>query len=183
MGAQLLIDVTSSSTPETSTLTLVGPNPDGSANDPNTFVHVDGDGIAYKVWPENTLYEARAFVLYANGPDVVGCNIRGTWSLGLSNSSVSDAVVVDDLGLFVEGIGRDSVGGDGLGAAAFEFGIYADPAHLAENGTPADFAAARLAIDRIKQAHTLGDLLLSLSPYPDEVSGVHAAIPGEAIPV
>jgi hypothetical protein len=80
--------------------------------------------------------------------------------------------------LFVEGLAR----GQSTGGAIFEWGVYVDPAHVGENGTAADLAGARLAIKRLKHAHTVGSLIQSLAPWPDISSGINSSIPDEWLP-
>lgn len=104
------------------------------------------------------------------------------WVVTVKNLDAT-AGTLNSVFLFVEGIAQNLE----TGGAIFHWGVYADPIHLGENGTPADFAAARRAIELLGQAHTigsgLGGLIQSKDPWPDVLSGPHAAIPDEAIPV
>jgi hypothetical protein len=167
--------------PENVSVIVVGPNADGTANDPSTFVHVDGDNIAYLSLAQGEIAGFGSRVYRANANDSAGCYIEGVWSVRFRNHSASDTADVDGVVFFMEAIGREN-GYDGLGAAAFEFGVFADAAHVAESGRPADFPAVREMIGRLKQAHTIGNLIQSISPYPDTDTGEHAAIPDECIP-
>lgn len=103
--------------------------------------------------------------------------ITGNWRFSLNNTSGAEIRV--NWGILVEGIGP----GQDTGGAIFEWAVYADPAHLGEDGKPADFQAARDALAKLAFSHTLVHLLQSLSPYPDVETGIHAAIPDECIPV
>jgi hypothetical protein len=107
---------------------------------------------------------------FANTP------IQGSWFLSVTNNS--GGTVNFHWSVFVEGIGPNQE----TGGAIFDWGVYADPAHLGESGVPSDFPAARLAIQKIAHSHTVGNLLQSLDPYPDVDVDVHAAIPDECIP-
>lgn len=122
------------------------------------------------------------------GSAFAGARINGTWTLTVNASGA--ITVYSTTGLFVEGlfdrsqyqIRPDEQPYQETGAAIFDWGVYADPAHLGENGTQADFGAARLALARLAQAHTVVNLLQSITPYPDTDSGINAAIPDEVIP-
>lgn len=120
--------------------------------------------------------------LWLTAPELAGAQIQGQWTLVITNNSSaigSFNTLYSSLQLFVEGIGpRQQTGG-----AIFEWGVFADPAHLGENGTPPDFNASRVAVRKLSFSHSLPSLLQSLSPYPNTDSGIHAAIPDEAIPV
>lgn len=115
------------------------------------------------------------------GPTLAGAQMMGTWTLTVQNDTGGTLEVIPTV--FVEGVQVDHLADRQLTAAAmFDWGIYADPDHIGENGNPADFAAVRAALGRTAFAHTTGNLLQSLEPYPDEDAGVHAAIPDECIP-
>lgn len=158
MGAQLALAFSTASLSPLS-VTLTGP-----------------DG-ATATW--STGWSTSAIKLYARAA-FAGRQIFGTWTLSVTNNTGS-SVTLQQAGstLFVEGIGR----GQDTGGAIYWWGVYADPAHVGENGSPADFNAARTAIKKLAQSHTVGDLIQSLAPWPDVVSGVNAAIPDECIPV
>lgn len=114
------------------------------------------------------------------GQAFAGVPVTGTWTLSVTNNNVG-AVTLAHTGasLYVDGIAR----GQETGGAIFDWGAYADPAHLGESGAPADFNAARDKLRRLALAHTVANLIQSISPWPDTDSGVHAAIPDECIPV
>lgn len=116
--------------------------------------------------------------LWLTAPELSGAQIQGMWTLAITNGSFLSNTLHSSLQLFVEGIGpRQQTGG-----AIFEWGVYADPAHLGENGTPPDFSAARAAIKKMSLSHSVGNLLQGLAPYPNTDSGIHAAVPDECIP-
>lgn len=115
-------------------------------------------------------------VLYA--PELAGARVDGLWKLQIANGTFVANTLYSDSTLFVEGIQQ----GQQTAGAIFEWGVYADPAHLGENGTPADLVAARDAIDRLAFSHTRGSLLQSLEPYPDTDAGVNSAVPDECVP-
>ncbi len=127
----------------------------------------------------STTLDAQAFDIFF-GAEFVGAQMTGTWSLLIANDSLGSVELLPIV--FVEGVTDGRNDGQLTAAAMFDWGAYADPAHIAENGTPADFAAARRAVQRIAFSHTIGNLLQSLEPYPDVDAGVHSAIPDECIP-
>lgn len=84
--------------------------------------------------------------------------------------------------VFVEMLGRPSslFTWQGLGAAMFEFGVVADPALL---GAGYDLDGAYRAIQKVKPAHTIGNLIFKnvmggLCPIPDDPP----TIPDRVIP-
>lgn len=116
--------------------------------------------------------------LWLTAPGLSGAQIQGAWTLSITNGAFLSNTLLSSLQLFVEGIGpRQQTGG-----AIFEWGVYVDPVHLGENGTPPDFNASRVAVRKLSFSHSLPALLQSLSPYPNTDSGIHAAIPDECIP-
>lgn len=116
--------------------------------------------------------------LWLTAPVLSGAQINGIWTLAITNGSFLSNTLYSSQQLFVEGIApRQQTGG-----AIFEWGVYADPTHIGENGTPADFTAARAAVKKLSLSHSVGNLLQSLVPYPNTDSGLHAAIPDECIP-
>lgn len=117
----------------------------------------------------DVVLDATAFVGHALSP--------GPWTLTLVNDSASSITVIT-ASVVLEGIGPNQE----TAGAIFDWGVLVNWAQLGENGTPADFAAARLAIQRLAFAHTVGNLLQSSAPYPDTDTGAHAAIPDECIP-
>jgi hypothetical protein len=123
-------------------------------------------------------WAATTVILY--GPELAGARINGTWTLAVTRSAGGGAnTLVAGAQLFVEGIAR----GQETAGAIFTWAVYADPAHVGESGTPANFDAAQAAIDHIAFAYTRGFLVISLAPWPDVVSGPNAAIPDRCLPV
>lgn len=84
-------------------------------------------------------------------------NPPNTWILRVTNNSGGSATL-GDCTLFVEGIGRDSAGNDGLGAVIFEWSVLVDPALAGGNGTTPDYDMARAAVERLNPAHCRGFL-------------------------
>jgi len=116
------------------------------------------------------------YVLYGLGSSavstttdgLVGESMPGDWSVSVSASSGTGTLIA--WSLFAEGIG----GKRGLGESMFEWAVYADP--LLVNSP--DYVAVRAALQRIKPAQTLADLLLSIDPIPDN----NTTIPDGFIP-
>jgi hypothetical protein len=182
MGAQL--EIAFSVSAFTGTITLTGPD--------GTSVSWTGPAAGVSGWAQmpmrlyapgrktqqiTTAGGKAAIILVPSG--FGGKQIQGGWTLSVTNNSGGSVTLFDGPVLFVEGIAR----GQDTGGAIFRWGVYADPTHLGENGTPANFAAARAAINVLAFSHTVGNLIQSLAPYPDVVSGVHAAICDECLPV
>jgi hypothetical protein len=138
-----------------------------------TFVLTGPDGRS-KTW--SSTWSTVPLFLYA--PEFAGARLAGTWTLAITNPTIFANTLYSASILFVEGTAR----GQQTAGAIFEWGVYADPAHLGEVGTPADFATARRMIQRLNFEHCVANLLQSVLPYPDTDSGVHAAIPDECIP-
>lgn len=140
------------------------------------FTLIAPDGTS-KTWPAGTANSP----LWLTAPELAGAQIQGQWTLVITNNNSaigSFNTLYSSLQLFVEGIAR----GQQTAGAMFDWGVYADPAHIGENGTPPDFSAVRAAINRVKYSESVGNLIQSLVPYPNTDSGVHAAIPDECIP-
>jgi hypothetical protein len=108
-----------------------------------------------------------------------GARVFGNWTLSIANGSIVANTIFAGSSLFVEGIGPNQ----DTGAAVFHWGVYANLAHVGENGVPADYPSVRAAIQRIKHSHTVGYLIQSLAPWPDVVTGAHSAIPDACIPI
>jgi hypothetical protein len=110
----------------------------------------------------------------------VGCELFGTWTVAVSSSGAAGTLTSS--ALFVEGTGRDSDGGDGLGAQIFHWGVQVDH-DLEGEITPQDYDGARAALARFAQAHTLGEQALIFLPT-DNDPGNPGAIPDDlwAIP-
>ena len=75
--------------------------------------------------------------------------IMGTWTLTITNSAAG-TFVSPGWTIFVEGIGRDSVGGDGLGCEIFKFAALVDPTLTVAPNYPATLRA----LARVRPAHT-----------------------------
>lgn len=105
--------------------------------------------------------------------------IRGTWQLKIRRLRAGDNVTLASV--FVEGVGRNAAGQDGLGAALFEWGVAAETTKL---GADADLIGAEAAIQRINHAHLIASLIRdssdgsALPAIPDDPN----AIPNESIP-
>lgn len=114
--------------------------------------------------------------LNADGTGYDRRKIAGTWTVTVKNMDT-----VNSASVFVEGVGRNGAGQDGLGAALFEWGVLAETAKL---GAGADLLGAAAAIQRMDHCHLSGHLLLdgklvsSLAMIPDDPN----AIPDEGIP-
>jgi hypothetical protein len=177
MGAQVLINVQVAGTPVNAFVNLT--SPDGFVK---TWFLADYASLGTVVGP-NTVLD---LVLYAPefGPKLgadkihyVRHPIRGTWQLTVKNMDT-----INTASVFVEGVGRNAAGQDGLGAAMFEWGVLADPALL---GVGADLIGAAAAIKRINHSHLIGSLVLGDSGglgggamIPDDTN----AIPDMGIP-
>ncbi len=130
------------------------------------------DGATYKEWAPSARVLGTSFILYARD-DFASAAITGTWTLKITNNGAT-AGTWSAGSVFVEGQGTN-----GLGGEIFSWGFYADPALV---DSP-DYRAAFGTVLRVNPAHAQGFLVLSEEPWPDEESGIHAAIPDEAIPV
>lgn len=102
--------------------------------------------------------------------------ILGDWTLTVKNMTE-----VTTAALFVEAIGRTASGSDGLGAAAFDWGVLAEGAKLGPN---ADLIGAQAAIKRMNHCHLIGNVIYdaadvaSTPAIPDDPN----AIPDNSIP-
>jgi hypothetical protein len=112
-------------------------------------------------------------------PELAGSKIQGAWTLSIINGSAAPSTLFAGGVLFVEGIGPNQR----TGGAVFEWGVYADPAHVGESGTPMDVPSILETLARIKHSVSPASLLLSVNPYPDTASGPNSAIPDMCIPV
>lgn len=110
-------------------------------------------------------------------PELAGESLYGKWQITIQNLTGGSLTI--EPSLIVEGIGPVI----DTGGAIFHWGVYADPAHLGESGTPADLDAARALIKKFTFEHCIGGLIQSKTPYPDSTSGANSAIPNESIPV
>ncbi len=145
----------------------------GTSTGPVTFTLVGPDGTT-KTW---TTAIGSPAVQGLFGVEFAGKAITGAWVLTMTVDAGASGPAKFIPQIFVEGIGP----GQATGGAIWYWGVYADPAHVGEQGF-SDYAAALAAIERIKHSHGHGALILSLTPRPGVSSGVHAAIPGMCIP-
>lgn len=114
---------------------------------------------------------------YLFGEEFYGASPWGNWYLNIDNTS--GAQIQLNWSVFVEGIGPNQ----DTGGAIFHWGVYADAAHINENGG-ADFAAVLKALARIEHSHSVGNLIFGKVPYPDvSAHTIHNAIPDECVPV
>lgn len=156
--------------------------------DEMTFRLTGPDGRA-KNWPAAFLGTATVsmgtYALY--GIEFAGAKIRGSWTLSFT-CGASAGATLESWGVFVEGLGVNFDNrvppqrtGQGLGAAIYEFGVVADPALL---GVGFDLQGAYKAIQKVKPAHVLGDILVKNSitndacAIPDEP----ATLPDQVLP-
>lgn len=100
-------------------------------------------------------------------PTFAGQDVDGDWTLNIDNNGASTGTVNVSSGIqtdvFVEGIGRVGLTTEeGLGAFIFEWGVVVDPA-LEGVVSPSDRSAALAALQRIKPAHTIANLLIATS--------------------
>lgn len=152
MGAQVLINVQVAGTAANAFVTLTGP--DGYAINWNLADYLS---LGVVVGP-NTVYDLALYApqfgpkLGADKIHYVRHPIRGIWKLTVKNMDT-----INTASVFVEGVGRNAAGQDGLGAAMFEWGVLADPALV---GSGADLIGAADAIRRINHSHLLGSLIL-----------------------
>lgn len=104
----------------------------------------------------------------------VGGVFGGNWTIEFALSSGTGTVT--DLGLFVEGLGRDSTKHDGLGAAVYHWGVMVEESKIGPN---ADLVAARSALQRIHYACRPVSLLRRSVGAGALAEGDYAAIPGD----
>lgn len=107
----------------------------------------------------------------------VGFPINGNWEMSLITGA--DPAQIVNAELFVEGIGRNPNGSQGLGAAMYEFAVVANPALL---GTGYDIEGAYRAIQRIKPAHTIATVVTQTGADACAIPDTLSAIPDRAIP-
>lgn len=115
------------------------------------------------------------------GQEFVGKQIYGIWDLSVTNNSGASITLI--WSVLVEGVQVGIQPRQNTAAAIFHWGVYADPLHLGENGVPADFQAARAAIQKMAFAHTVANLIQSKVPFPDVEAGANSSIPDECTPV
>lgn len=107
-------------------------------------------------------------------PKFAGKQAGGIWKLVIG--TISGTGYVSAAGLFVEGLGRDSTGGDGLGGAKFQWAVVWDPDLL---GPDADLQAAAEAIQRINYATRIAHLAGRSRGLGKLPAGQLAAIPDD----
>jgi len=126
--------------------------------------------------------------LYA--PAMSGHAVHGNWTLRLYCDPASPAVTLQNWTLYAPGAPRWPTGvyppaagfvpgvvRSGEGRWRMWWGVYADPTKYGARA-PADFGAARAALNRIRQASQVADLVLSKTPMP----GAATTLPGMFIP-
>lgn len=107
-------------------------------------------------------------------PKFAGVPVGGIWKLVIG--TISGTGYITAAGLFVEGLGRDSTGNDGLGGAKFQWAVVWDPALL---GPDADLQAAAAAIERINYATRIAHLASRSRGLGKLPAGQLAAIPDD----
>lgn len=107
-------------------------------------------------------------------PQFAGVKVGGIWKLVIG--TISGTGYISAAGLFVEGLGRDSTGNDGLGGAKFQWAVVWDPALL---GPDADIQAAAAAIQRINYATRIAFLAGRSRGLGKLPAGQLAAIPDD----
>lgn len=177
MGAQLFISMTVAGSGSSGIVQLRGPDGfirEWAVNDYRSLGIPSGGNTVFALWLCAPEFGPK---LNAAGTAFDRHKIKGDWTLTVKNMDT-----VDLAGLFVEGVGRNSAGQDGLGAALFEWGVLAESAKL---GAGADLLGAAAAIERMNHAHLRGVLLLdgalvtSIAAIPDDPNAIpDASIPG-----
>ena len=156
-----------------------------------THIHVEHLQIALqgptpdnvsKVWPLGTWTTdtgsvvAKSYTLASPGGFATTA-IYGTWTLTVTESG-GDAGTLGDCNLFVEAIGRDVIGFDGLGSEIFGWGLFYNtvptPPLTLSAGSTADQIAT--LVQRWNPAHCVGAVVLDSVLQP----GVMGAIPDDA---
>ena len=148
--------------------------------------------------PTGTLHTLAAFGALGSGavvtkqfsffvPSCAGELVDGTWRLIVSDQGAAGGTVnvggANRSDIFVEGIGRRTPLSlsEGLGSAVFHWGVVADPG-LYGVAAPADFDAARAALQRIKQSHTVAVLIIASPLAPAGCWIPNISLPGAMIP-
>jgi len=144
-----------------------------------TFKLTNPAGVS-KTWAPGTF--GRDFVTTTDvllfWPEIAGGIIYGDWAF--EAWAVGLNIDIHSWSLFVEGLGRNTNGSDGLGASIFEWAVVTDPTLV---GPDVDYQGVRNFIPRVKPAHTLGSLarkntVVGLCAIPDEPE----TIPNECVP-
>jgi uncharacterized protein YmfQ (DUF2313 family) len=168
-GAQVTFTITHSNV-EDLTLSLEGPVPDD-------FIHT---------WPAGTWTNDKGSVTGKSytlaAPDFAGTVCYGLWQLTISNSD-GHAGSHGDCSLFVEAMGRDSYGADGLGSQIFDWAIFYDSTQVGPLANPEDVFAL---VERWNPAHCWATIIYdsevnpgALGGYPDDP----LCIPDRFVPV
>lgn len=133
------------------------------------------DGFS-KVWSAGCFQGAVADLssLHLYAPEFYGHAIRGTWTMKIKTGSFG--VQYQEALFFVEGLGRDQLGNDGLGSAMFVWAFGIDPLLL---GGDAELEGLRLIIPRIKPAHTIGQIVRK----NEVMGGAWLAIPDDMLTI
>lgn len=102
---------------------------------------------------------SQAFIL--RSPGHAGLAVGGAWVVTVHNAGANVGAIDSGSGLFVEGIGRDTTGNDGLGAGIFEWSarLPSSSATYALSVLP----EALLLVERIQPAGTRGGLALRMT--------------------
>lgn len=108
-------------------------------------------------------------------PACAGENIYGTWGILISLTN-GDSGGLTEAELFVEGLGRDFKGNDGLGAAKFQWGVIVEDAKL---GAGFDLRGAFSSIKRINYATRAGHIIRRSNGIGKLPPGQFAALPDD----
>ena len=170
MGVQLSLFIDHPSA-EDLTVTLTGPSsPAGQASKSWTL-----RAGALASSEEIRLYDISA----------AGKTIWGTWTLTITSGGA--AGTLDHALVFVEGIGRDQQGHDGLGGALFEWGVFVDPT-LVNGGAGGfvDYRGVQRILDQFTQSHRVARVIRG--SLTTDIGTSHAfpgdtnCIPGQIVP-
>lgn len=160
---------------------LFGWNATGGYDD--ITITLTGPDATAKEWTGGAPLISGSDPLYLYAPEFAGKDIFGEWELEVVK--VANNLDSNDWELFVEGIGRDSTGRDGLGAAIFEYGVFVDPTKTGASAI-LDYDAIERAMARFRPGHTVGRVILgSSSVNPGDMPAIpddDAAIPDRCIP-
>ena len=106
--------------------------------------------------------------------------VDGTWRLIITDTAGAGGTV-HSADVFVEGMGRQYwYSPEGLGKSIFDWGVFADAA-LVGIASPADFNAARIAMFKIRPAHTLPWLIVG-NPIAGMCWIPNISVPGAMVP-
>jgi len=149
----------------------------------------DATGFVYTLADYHIDSSASATAYVLRKPDATGTtSIAGTWSLLISDGGI-DGGTLDACTVTVEGIGRDSLRNDGLGAAQFDWGVIVDETKVDSAVSPwtMDYGAIDAVIQRWNPAHCIGNVIRvydgSDEAIPDDATEIPTnAIPDQCIP-